>query len=60
MTSMRIDGDKSAKVWAERVKKVIREAMEDGCTFTWDDIALSLDIEKDDWGFEVMTYGEEL
>ncbi len=48
MTSMRIDGGKSAKVWANRFKKFAQEAIDDGVQFFWCDDVVS--IEKDGEG----------
>lgn len=33
MASMRIDGDKSAKVWARRLKNLVESAEADGAAF---------------------------
>ena len=47
MSSLRIDGDKSAKVWAKRFQKLIDAAIEDGAEVHVHDETLSLAIKKD-------------
>lgn len=56
MTSMRIDGDKAAKVWAKRFETFALAAMADGVEFSWlDDVLI---IEKDGVEFDMLVEAE--
>ncbi len=54
-----VGGNQSARAWAERVRNIINEAMEDGCHFHWYDLDMTLEIEKGEESYEVMVYKGE-
>lgn len=58
MTSLRIDGDKSAKVWAKRFQKLIDAAVEDGVDVYLHADTLSLAIKKG--GATITTLGRDV
>ncbi len=43
---MRIDGDKSASVWDDRIKKLVKAALNDGCEFHYHDLTGEVTVTK--------------
>lgn len=59
MTSMRIDGNKSVKVWGDRLIKAFNAAIRDGVVFEFDEIAEELQVFKGDDGCVILAHREE-